>query len=153
MLINKKKVYALVAGLAVLGLVSVGIVKMTRNSAPVEGTAVQGAIGEREVYRDSKPTGTSVNAASSKEFNMMYRLGQIKALANNPDFKKLQSDAAFQALLESKEFQRDILNGSFSLERNRGGSMAMERVFSSKEFQNLMADSKFVESMATLMKY
>jgi hypothetical protein len=57
-----KKAYVLAGGAAVIVLLAVGVVVMSRHSSPVTTPSVQGAIGQREVYRDSNATGTAVDA-------------------------------------------------------------------------------------------
>lgn len=192
---GKNKVFALIGGAAVVGAIAFGIF-VSQKPADVPAAAVQGAIGERNVYRDSATTGAAVDANSTKEFEKLYRIGRFKALANDPNFKKLATDASFLELIENNDFQALMGSADFmaavksgELQRLAGGALVAERrsaksldlqrkldatamvferlkgnpgfmrlldakkfdaVFMSDAFMNLMQESSFVESMATM---
>ncbi len=131
MTLGSKKVYVLAGGGAIVGLLAVGVVALSRHSSPVRTPSVQGAIGQREIYRDSSATATAVDAASTKEFEKLYRIGQFKALTNDPRFKNLTKDPGFAALLSNADFQRLAQSAEF------------QRLAQSAEFQNLMQSAEF----------
>lgn len=191
---GKNKVLTLIGGAAVVGAIAFGIF-VSQKPAYVPAAAVQGAIGERNVYRDSATTGAAVDANSTKEFEKLYRIGRFKALASDSNFKKLATDASFLELIENNDFQALMGSADFmaavksgELQRLAGGALLAERrslrsldlqkldatamaferlkgnpafmrlldakkfdaVFMSDAFMNLMQESNFVDSMATM---
>src|ERR1700722_6178050 len=110
---GNKKTYMLAGGATIIGLLAIGVVVMSRHSSPVPTPSVQGAIGQRDVYRDSTATAATVDATSNQEFEKLYRVGQFKALADDPRFKELAKDPRFAGLLAHADFQRMVSSPGF----------------------------------------
>jgi hypothetical protein len=151
---NNKK-FLIIAGAAAIAIAAGVTFTLSNQSTPVPTTAVQGAIGERNVYRDSKETGAAVDAASNKEFEKLYTIGQFKALSTKPEFKELAADARFAALLNSADFQAMMSDKAFlsvikSGEFERARSIATERSKASIATENLATErTRSARALAT----
>ena len=92
------------------------ILSLSPLAPPVLKDYVQGAIGKRDVYRDSSSTSTSGAAdvsASNAQFAQIYAMGQFRSLANNADFQALLNSADFQSMITQQGFQQMLGNGQF----------------------------------------
>lgn len=151
---GKSRVLIMIGGAAVVGAVAFGIF-VFQKPVEVPTSTVQGAIGERNVYRDSSTTGASVDANSTKEFEKLYRIGRFKALANDPNFKQLAVDKSFFELLDNNDFQALMANADFmalvrsgDLQRLKHSKLAFERAKKSLELErNLDATAMAFERL------
>src|SRR5712671_3788064 len=134
MSLGKNKVYVLAGGASLIGLLAIGVVVMSRHWPLVPTPSIQGAIGQRDVYRDSNATATAVDAASNKEFETLYRIGRFKTLANDARFKQVTKDPRFTALLTNADFQNLVSSAEFQLLMH---SAEFQRICASAEFQRI----------------
>ena len=109
---GKNALFVVVGGVALVGLAAIGFIS-TQPNGSVGTSAVQGAIGQRDVYRDSSATGAAVDANSSKETDSLYVIGRFKALADDPQYKEIVASPDFVKLVQSADFQAVFANENF----------------------------------------
>src|ERR1700712_1669110 len=100
---------------------------------PAPGT--QGAIGQRQVYRDGQVQDAAVTPGSapvavkafldSKEFKSIANKQDAQKLFSNPAFLAMASNANFVALLQNPAFAVLASNQSFSSLLNNSNLLAL----------------------------
>ena len=108
---NSRRKYTVLIGAGVV--VAIGIFGLASYGPAGLKSAVLGAIGKRDVYRDSNGA-SGADASSNAEFAKLYAIGQFKALASDPKFKALASDADFTQLLGNNQFVSLMGNTQFT---------------------------------------
>lgn len=104
----------------------------------VNSSKTQGAIGNRDVYRDGKVDAASVAATPGSAPVAMQAIldsKEFKELAKNPAFSSLMNDHGFQELGKTEGFARLLSDASFV------------KMSQSHGFQELMNDSAFRNAM------
>ena len=105
----------------------------------VNSDKTQGAIGQRDVYRDGKVDPASVGAVPGTAPVAMQAIldsNEFKALAKNDAFQSLLSNQGFQALSKDQAFVRLLSDASF------------QRMAQSQAFQGLMRNEAFRVGLA-----
>ena len=100
----------------------------------VNSSKTQGAIGNRDVYRDGKVDAASVAATPGSAPVAMQAIldsKEFKEIAKNPAFHSLMNDHGFQELGKTEGFARLLSDASFI------------RMSQSHGFQELMNDANF----------
>jgi hypothetical protein len=107
---NLQTKYMVLIGAGVV--VAVGIFGLASYGPAGLKSAVQGAIGQRDVYRDSNGSSTA-DGNTNAEFAKLYAIGQFKALAGDSRFKALAADSNFTNLLSNSQFVSLVGNAQF----------------------------------------
>ena len=105
------------------GIIAAGAL-MYFSSARVSSEKTQGAIGKRDVYRESQVNTADIAAPGqapvataailqSSEFKQLAKNPAFQALLNDKSFAALKSDALFAQLLADTSFEQMVQNVSF----------------------------------------
>src|SRR5258708_4350274 len=97
-------------------VLAVLILSLSPLAPPVLKDYVQGAIGKRDVYRDSSTnatSGASDVSSSNVEFAKIYATGQFRSLATNTNFQAVLNSADFQSMVTEQGFVQLLASGQF----------------------------------------
>jgi hypothetical protein len=104
------------------GVAAAGVLLYFSN-ARINSQHTLGAIGQREVYRDAQVNASDVKATPGTApvaTQVLLQSKEFKAIANNPAFAAVMSNASFQALSRNEAFLSALSNPSFAELVNNG---------------------------------
>src|ERR1700732_3828758 len=121
------------------GLIAAGILLYFSN-ARQSSHNTQGAIGNRDVYRDGQVNASDVAKPGEAPVAtaVVLQSADFKSIANTPAFQSLLSDESFKNLQKDELFARLLSDSSF---RGMASQNAFQQLLKSEVFQRAMADS------------
>jgi hypothetical protein len=144
------------------GIIAAGVLLYFGNGY-INSQKTQGAIGQRDVYRDGEVKASDVAATPGTApvaVEALLKSKEFQALANNTDFKAMMGSHDFQTLLQSgflrqvvaasnqnatnqnlmSALQQGFANASYS----RASQDALNRLSTNESFNNLLRSQQFL---------
>jgi len=125
------------------GVIAAGVLLYHSNSR-IDTRQTQGAIAQREVYRDAQVSAADVNATPGTApvaAKVLMESKEYQDLAKNPAFRDLMADASFQVLARNEQFLSLLSNRALAdLARNEVFSHYLKSDALSRLMRDLRAD-------------
>lgn len=143
------------------GIIAAGLLVYFSNGY-INSQKTQGAIGQRDVYRDGEVKASDVAATPGSApvaVNAILQSKEFKALANNSDFQAMMNSSDFTTLLNTGVLSQVLASSNAASNQNllaamqaqlnsasasRAAQDAISRLSSNSSFNNLLRSQQFL---------